>query len=599
MQFARPLLGLVTLIGGVSLILIMYLLKQQYKQQQVPSLLLWEKVLVQTKAQKPWQKLRKSLLLLLQLLAAILLALAVSGAHLTGGHMAKQYVLALDCSLSMQAEDVGKSRFENAKADIDALLAQAPPTSSFSLVLLTDQPSLAASSATPTRLKRLLEDVTPTAGSVDWDTAKNLLSAEQAATEGEIVLYTDDYGKLSELPMIQQVYNGNAENTAITTLSHRVEGDGLYVLVNLHHYGDTPDNRTITLYADGAAFDTQEVSIDANTDESVVFSGIPTDTKSLEARLSAGDALSADDARYEGLSTNSKAKVLLVGDGNIFLEKALTITGQCDLYQAKTVEEEALSGYKLYIFDGVLPDTLPTDGHIMILQPPTGNPLMTVGETQKFPSVVRGNAQSGIPESENISFALNEGTPLSADWGRTLLQSEGQTLALYGERNAQKIVAFGFDFQESDFPLQAGFPILFYHLLDWYFPESAAGLTQALSGDMITFSLHPSTTNATVRTAEGTEIVIAPPHPAKALTQTAKTGLYTLTETDGQGQSTQTPFGINAKTEGESDLALHADVADAQAQPHTVRAGYALAPWALLLLLVVLLIEWQVNCREN
>ncbi len=598
MQFARPLLGLVTLAVGVSLILIMYLLKQQYKQQQVPSLLLWEKVLMQTKAHKPWQKLRKSLLLLLQLLAALLLALAVSGPHITGGRMAKQYVLALDCSLSMQAEDVGKSRFADAKADMEALLAQAPPTSSFSLVLLTDQPSLAASSATPTRLKRLLADVVPTAGSVDWDRAKTLLLAEQSATEGELVLYTDDYGKLGDIPLTEQVYNGGGENTAITLLSHRVENNGIHVLANLHHYGNTPMQRTITLYTDGAAFDTQDVHLEANADASVVFSGIPVDTKALEVRLSAGDALTADDARYEGLASDHKAKVLLVGDGSIFLEKALTISGQCELYHAKTLDEQQLSGYKLYIFDGVLPQTLPTDGHIMLLQPPAGNPLVTVAEAQPFLSAVRGAAKTDLPECENIAFALNEGTPLSADWGRTLLQSDGQTLAVFGEKNTQKIVAFGFDFHASDFPLQAGFPILFYHLLDWYFPESAAGMTQALSGDLITFSLHPSTTNASVRTAEGTEIVIAPPHPAKVLTQTAKTGLYTLTETDSQGQSTQTPFGINAKTEGESDLSLSQDAESTQA-PHTVRAGYALAPWALLLLLIVLLIEWQVSCREN
>ena len=64
MHFAQPLLGGLALLA-VPIILLMYLLKQKYKEKQVPSLYLWEKVLTQTKAQEPWQKLRKNLLMFL------------------------------------------------------------------------------------------------------------------------------------------------------------------------------------------------------------------------------------------------------------------------------------------------------------------------------------------------------------------------------------------------------------------------------------------------------------------------------------------------------------------------------------------------------
>lgn len=51
MHFAQPLLGGLALLA-VPIILLMYLLKQKYKEKQVPSLYLWEKVLTQTKAQE-------------------------------------------------------------------------------------------------------------------------------------------------------------------------------------------------------------------------------------------------------------------------------------------------------------------------------------------------------------------------------------------------------------------------------------------------------------------------------------------------------------------------------------------------------------------
>src|SRR5699024_3489584 len=102
MQFLHPILGLATLAGGVSLIVLMYLLKQKYKEKQIPSLFLWDKVFVQTKAMQPWQKLKKSLLLFLQLAAAALLSLAISGPFVASDMQSQNYVLALDCSLSMQ-----------------------------------------------------------------------------------------------------------------------------------------------------------------------------------------------------------------------------------------------------------------------------------------------------------------------------------------------------------------------------------------------------------------------------------------------------------------------------------------------------------------
>ena len=115
MQFLHPILGLATLAGGVSLIVLMYLLKQKYKEKQIPSLFLWDKVFVQTKAMQPWQKLKKSLLLFLQLAAAALLALAISGPFVASDMQSQNYVLALDCSLSMQATDESPTRFAAAK----------------------------------------------------------------------------------------------------------------------------------------------------------------------------------------------------------------------------------------------------------------------------------------------------------------------------------------------------------------------------------------------------------------------------------------------------------------------------------------------------
>ena len=598
MQFLHPILGLATLAGGVSLIVLMYLLKQKYKEKQIPSLFLWDKVFVQTKAMQPWQKLKKSLLLFLQLAAAALLALAISGPFVASDMQSQNYVLALDCSLSMQATDESPTRFAAAKKDIQRMVEQAEPTASFSLVILTDQPYLAVSDGEKSRLLRLLDEAQPTAGSVDWEKASQIMTAECEKLDAQAALYTDQYGNLEALSPIEEVYGMSAENSAVTMLSHRIQDDGLYVMTQVHHFGENNVEKQVTLYTDGVAFDTQTVQLTANADTSVVFQAVPQEAKTLEVRLSPEDVLPLDDARYEGLAVSDTQKVLLVGAGNVFLEKALALQPKVQVYTTQSAEAQELSGYGLYIFDGVMPDTLPTDGHILFLQPSQEQSLIQVGETRTFSDTVRGVDDTLLENTGGISFALQEGTPLFADWGQTFLRAEGQTLGLYGEYNGQKIAALGFDLHKSDFPLQAGFPILLYDLIEWYFPENAAGLSQAEAGQTVSFDLQPSTQQAVVQTAAGTEIAIAPPFPAQVLTDTKTAGLYLLRETDAAGAVRETPFGVNPKTLEESDLREQGEAGTQTQEVKTIRAGRSIAGLALLLLLVVLLIEWRVNCRE-
>ena len=73
MPFLAPLalLGL----AFIPLVVAFYLLKLRRDERVVPSTLLWQRLLSDVEANAPWQRLRRSLLLLLQLLLVLLLAL--------------------------------------------------------------------------------------------------------------------------------------------------------------------------------------------------------------------------------------------------------------------------------------------------------------------------------------------------------------------------------------------------------------------------------------------------------------------------------------------------------------------------------------------
>src|ERR671928_251779 len=114
MPFATPLalLGLLF----VPAVVAMYLLKLRRDEAIVPSTLLWQRLVADLEANAPWQRLRRSLLLFLQLLLVALLALLAARPFLERpAGLAGDLVVVIDTPASMAATGVSPSRIEAAK----------------------------------------------------------------------------------------------------------------------------------------------------------------------------------------------------------------------------------------------------------------------------------------------------------------------------------------------------------------------------------------------------------------------------------------------------------------------------------------------------
>src|SRR3954449_8663208 len=117
-QFSTPLGGVAwgVLAGIPVAIIALYFLKLRRRPVQVPSTLLWRRSLEDLHVNSLFQRLRRNLLLFLQLLAVLLAMLALAGPRIRGtSGPGQRYVLAIDNSASMGATDVSPTRLARAK----------------------------------------------------------------------------------------------------------------------------------------------------------------------------------------------------------------------------------------------------------------------------------------------------------------------------------------------------------------------------------------------------------------------------------------------------------------------------------------------------
>lgn len=196
--------GLIAAALALPSLLALYLLKLRRRPMRVSSTLLWTQAVQDLEVNVPLRWLRASWLLLLQLLAALLLCLAIARPALTGsGPNARRVIFLIDRSASMSATDApgGIARLELAKSKARAsieMLARAG--GSGAVVTFAAQPTIQCGFSTSgSALAAAVSDITPTDQPADLAAALRLTDSmitgqeggEESAETPELVLLSD------------------------------------------------------------------------------------------------------------------------------------------------------------------------------------------------------------------------------------------------------------------------------------------------------------------------------------------------------------------------------------------------------------------------
>jgi len=306
-------------------LILFYFLKLRRPRLEVPSLALWQQVINDQRVNSPFQKFKRNLLLLLQilLLCALILA-AMQPFWPTGNASAQAIPVLIDVSASMAAKDAanGTTRLDAAKTQIRKLIDNLLPDQRLSLIAVD---STARRLTDFTNNQRVLHEalnaleVRPVTSRLE-DGLRMAEALTRTARVESVLLYSDGNvpGIIDfELPYrlnYQQLPDGGP-NIGITEFNARRTTQGWDVFTRLEASGQSADKTVNTddsaatamrqlveveLYQNGELLQREAVGVSAGESSRVAFSLETTAAASLEVRLRPDgfDALELDNLAF-------------------------------------------------------------------------------------------------------------------------------------------------------------------------------------------------------------------------------------------------------------------------------------------------------------
>jgi hypothetical protein len=634
-------------------IVLLYFLKLKRQPLEVPSTYLWRRSIEDLHVNSIWQRLRKNLLLLLQLLIVLLAILALLRPGWRGTKLLDtRLIFLVDNSASMSSTDVAPTRLDDAKRQVGDLIDQMDSGAVAMLISFSDSARVEQSFTDNRRLlRRQLDAIRPTNRSTRLGEALRVAAGlanpnRSFESEGQQVgealpatMYIFSDGKFPDVegfslgnlkPVFVPIGEATAKNVGITAFSTKeVEGkaDHVQAFARLENHGPQDVATEVELYLDDALKEAEAVTMKAGESAGVVFDLADLHSGVLELKTGAGGDLPLDDVAWAVVNPPERGKTLLVTPGNDALELALKTERAGELAEISIAGPEALEtpayqksaaagGYRLIIYDQCRPAELPAANTLFVGRIPASG--WSAGEKSPAPQVIdvdNAHPLMQLIDLGNVRFA--EGTPLKGPPGSTvLIDSNAGPLLAIAPREGYEDAVLGVEivstdekgerYANTDWPLRLSFPVFVLNALEYL----AAG-SDASGAGSVGASVSPGRP-MTLRSQTNAErlMVVAPGGKSTAV-ERGKLSAFHFSDTDElgvyevrEGGKLQQQFAVNLFDGAESDIRPRAQNAvkigfvEVAGQSGNQAARQELWRPLLLAALFVLLLEWYIYNRR-
>ena len=622
MNFLSPTAFL--LFGLAAPIVMLYILKLRRRREPVSTLLFWEQIFREKQTTSLFQKLKHLLSLLLQLLFLALLVLALARpqfAFMTKS--ARQIILIIDHSASMNALDGTLSRLESAKQEALRMVDNLRFIDEMMVVSCHTQPIIHSPFTNHQKsLRGAIESIVPTDVKTDLQPALAVAhSVAQTKPNPEIIVLSDFHqipdtllaqrespdAQLSDAKVrLLSVNLGEEGNVGITQFRVRkslVNAFDYQTLLTVVNASAEEKSFNVELYLNDAILDVRPYTLAPGESKSELFTNFTMEGGRLKAVLDAEDALSTDNVAYAALPKREQIPVLLVTPDNPFLENALAVDEKLDLtVVAPDQYDPGAVEYEVIIFDRYNPPTL-GDGNYMFIYPPKAGAIWQIGESLETPIITEWERDHPILrhvhlDNVQITEAYQVQVPATAN---VLVRSFEDPLLIVEESQNRRIVFVATDTLKSDLPLRIAFPLIIANTIQWFQGKSEIEEYHLQTGEVLKKRIDEAAAIESVTivgpTGESWEI---PVEKGELLfDETSVVGFYELKI--GEGEEV---WAVNLTDVAESQIHAAEGVEDLLEEEEVVLGGAALLhypPWIYLVLLAVLLsaVEWFLYQRRR
>ncbi len=567
------------LLPFIFVIIIFYLLKQPAKEKIVSSLSYWQSLYKQQHAKKPWEKLRKDLLMYLQILAVLFLIFSLCAPILHSAKKKEQIMMVFDTSASMQTlySIDGTTRLEQAKKEAIKQINAMKTPFELTIISCSNQPQvLLNSSMDRKKIFSVLDHIEQKDCDGNLNSSISLCESIYSQWEtGTCMFFTDSSLYTGNIPA--QIYNLSTSeaiekedpllcsNLFISYLNTTINKEKNYLTIDAQvgNYGSTVPSSDINFYLNDTLVDVQRYA--SKQIGGITFTitskkiPIPEDVSYpmiIKAELQEQDALAADNISYDIVDENSEedllmdTRILLATKQNSFLERILSTYSEtpykfrsATIYKINSIEDyNPTNDYDLFIFDGIFPEKLPETGSVLLLpdskhEKASAKTFEKLLPTFSYHKIVKNQYINLMDctvskDLEKTIFPVSKTLSMETPQGAETIFSldDGSSCGYIEQRNQRFFTVFGFDLHDSTLPLKMEFPIIMYQIFEkcsiypGFFPEYNYYITPETP---ITITPLDTQKKISIRNEKGKEIKSLTPSSSVYTTTTLeKSGLY-------------------------------------------------------------------------
>ncbi|MBD3181631.1 VWA domain-containing protein [Candidatus Poribacteria bacterium] len=620
MDLLKPY-SLILLLFLIPPLVLLYILKLKLRKYVISSNLLWEQVMQDIKANTPFQRLRKNILLPLQIIFLVLTVLAVARPYFTGWEFSgNNNILIIDNSASMKARDKGQSRLQKARNSALEVISSFSDENKAAIITAGNPPRIVSGfSSDKDKLRDTILDIKPLDTTTDIKGAMGLASSLVGENqEVNIFIYSDNKAGISDKTISDNINlnfisfgNPDAQNVGIVSMaldhSHYYPSTS-QIFIALQNFTDLKkENLILELYHDDELIYIQELNLSPQERRSLVIEDIVYNKGVIKARIDSNDDLILDNQAYYVIDNPEVIEVALVSRVNPFLEAAIKTSDlpinftkiKPELYSTNRLSKN----YDLVIFDSYVPSEIP-DKHTIIVNPRRNLPFgefVSASQSPKiinwdrFHPVMRFLDLSSLRTAENYNYTM-------PSWMMPLLESDTGVMIWAGRQSDRRVAVLTFPIYpvtSSDFSMLPDFPIFTANLIRWAVYGETSPSSTLKTGDLAEISLPEKHENQTIKVnkPDGSSVYIKPENNKLLFGETYTAGVYEF-----EGESFTKKVSVNLLDPAESDIRAKERVTTEQSQlaSSTEKIAVRQEIWFFLILiaLLILTVEWWLYHRR-